>query len=393
MKKDMIKVLYLSDSDQKFGAPRSLLFLVKELCDNYGIIPSVITMSHGFINKSLDNLSIDNHVIGNVYKHLRGSNKLKIIFNKCFPFIVRVINERNDVRAIKELEDILDIDSYDLIHTNISIISIGAKLAKKYNKPHIWHIRENMFRYNHSNSIEKDYVQFINNSDSNFIFISDFIRHKWQRIGFISKKYKVIYNGVSNIPIKQNYSCNGNVEFVCVGDIRPDKNQFEIIKAISKIPDEIRDKIRLTIVGASNHIDYITQMKQFIDIHGLNSNVIFMGYDGNANQKLEKYDVGIMPSLFEPFGRTTVEYMMAGLPVIATKAGANCEIITNNVDGYVYSLGNYCELASFMTNFVYHPELIEKMGRAGMKNATNKFSAELNAKNIYDYYTEILENN
>ena len=44
-----------------------------------------------------------------------------------------------------------------------------------------------------------------------------------------------------------------------------------------------------------------------------------------------------MSSPYEAFGRVTIEYMMAGLPVIGRNGGATPEIIKENETGMLYN--------------------------------------------------------
>ena len=43
--------------------------------------------------------------------------------------------------AIHKIEKSIDFSTVDIIHSNLKIIDIVTILAKKYNIPHIWHIR------------------------------------------------------------------------------------------------------------------------------------------------------------------------------------------------------------------------------------------------------------
>ena len=65
------------------------------------------------------------------------------------------------------------------------------------------------------------------------------------------------------------------------------------------------------------------------DSHALKSNLI------SREQLFELYlaaDIGVIPSLFEPFGYVAVEMMMCGLPVIVTATSGLDEIHFTNED-------------------------------------------------------------
>ncbi|WP_234883290.1 glycosyltransferase [Ensifer adhaerens] len=46
-------------------------------------------------------------------------------------------------------------------------------------------------------------------------------------------------------------------------------------------------------------------------------------------------DILLVPAMSEPFGRTLIEAMMYGTPVVATNHGGNPEAIENNVTGFL----------------------------------------------------------
>lgn len=67
-------------------------------------------------------------------------------------------------------------------------------------------------------------------------------------------------------------------------------------------------------------------------------------------QFIRMADVVLICSHWEPFGRVTVEAMLAGKPVIAI-SGATVELIHDGVTGLLYDPGNYSVLANKMRYF------------------------------------------
>ena len=96
-----------------------------------------------------------------------------------------------------------------------------------------------------------------------------------------------------------------------------------------------------------------------------------------------------MCSRAEGFGRVTVEYMHAGLGVIASKAGANEEIIENNVTGLLYTKGSAQELANKMREYFENRNVLSRCAKKGREHAENNFTKSINAKNIYNIYVSL----
>ena len=98
------------------------------------------------------------------------------------------------------------------------------------------------------------------------------------------------------------------------------------------------------------------------------------------------YDIGVVNSRCEAMGRVTIEYMMAGLCVLASNTGANTEMLSGGC-GILYEYNN---LPSMMSMLLYLLDNIEKMkvyGERARKKALDKYSI---VKNI-DLFVELYE--
>ena len=54
---------------------------------------------------------------------------------------------------------------------------------------------------------------------------------------------------------------------------------------------------------------------------------------------IEQADIGLTCSRNEAFGRTTVEALLMGKPVIGTNTGGTVDLISDGVDGLLYPPG------------------------------------------------------
>ena len=78
---------------------------------------------------------------------------------------------------------------------------------------------------------------------------------------------------------------------------------------------------------------------------------------------------------------------MAGLPVIASDTGANQELVREGTDGVFYAYGNTEDLAEKILLVAKEPG--HYGGEATHAYALSRFSADVNAANIYKIYKEI----
>jgi len=90
---------------------------------------------------------------------------------------------------------------------------------------------------------------------------------------------------------------------------------------------------------------------------GLSERIRFLGQRTDVPKLLAAADIHCQPNIApEPFGRTFIEALLAGLPLVTTKMGAALEIV-NSSCGVLVDPGNASELADALSG------LIENRGR------------------------------
>ncbi|MDO9153193.1 MAG: glycosyltransferase, partial [Paludibacter sp.] len=84
------------------------------------------------------------------------------------------------------------------------------------------------------------------------------------------------------------------------------------------------------------------------------------------------------------------EYMLYGLPVIASQSGANEELVQDGENGLIYKLYDAEELADKIEYFIKNPNQLETMGAYAQGYARNNFSSEQNTSAIYGVIEELV---
>ena len=176
----------------------------------------------------------------------------------------------------------------------------------------------------------------------------DYIIKNADKLGFVSKrsmdifcqrhpevvnKTFYVYNGIADAPLRHQYS-NSNeniITFICVASINENKNQRSIIEAVRIIPDDMRSRIELLIVGDGEERKNLEMMSNDYNL----TNVLFMGNCNNVTELLAKSDVFILVSKSEGLPISVIEAMREGLPIIGSNAGGIPELVINGVNGFV----------------------------------------------------------
>ena len=225
-------------------------------------------------------------------------------------------------------------------------------------------------------------------NDSNNIAISNVIYNHWT-----NKKVKnitLVYDGidVDDIKVKTKYK-NSKIKFIFVGSLCETKGQLKFLNTFLKLDKDMLSNIEIHFFGGGEE-SYIKQIKKVISDNNLEKIVYLDGYASNIRDIIKNYDIGIINSKSEAFGRVTVEYMAAGLCVLASNTGANTEIINNKKTGLIFKYNDDTDMIKQITYIINHKNEIEKIGNSARKEVLSKYTKEINAKNVYKLYKSIV---
>lgn len=385
-----MKVLYIIDSITQGGAIRSFMEMVKAM-KSLGITPVVLSSKFDNINVFLNDNEIENYAIGH-------PNLLRVINKKGWKGPLRIIKYSllyylAEWRSHRKLERI-DLSEIGLIHTNSARNDIGCYLNKKKGIPHIMHIREFADADFDCSPIKPDYVDIFNNYTTQFISISEAVKKHWINKGIIADKITTIYNGIhfENITVSRDEDKYASFKMFIAGGVYPTKGQHLIVEAIGLLPENIREGVCLDVAGWYSK-KYVDDMKVYASERGYEQQIRFLGAINDVHERLGNYQVGLMCSRAEGFGRTTAEYMHAQLGVIASDSGANPELIEDGVTGLLFKSGDAQSLAECIERLYNNRELLIKLSHAARKKARLLYTQQKNAESIYNLYQEILNHN
>jgi glycosyltransferase involved in cell wall biosynthesis len=82
--------------------------------------------------------------------------------------------------------------------------------------------------------------------------------------------------------------------------------------------------------------------------------------------------------------------MALGKPVIATSGGGTCEIIEDNVTGFLVSQSNPIEISEKVELFLNDPQLMLGMGNYGKERIMKAFSIDKMAGEFISVYKLLL---
>jgi glycosyltransferase involved in cell wall biosynthesis len=123
---------------------------------------------------------------------------------------------------------------------------------------------------------------------------------------------------------------------------------------------------------------------------GIERDVFFIGRCDNVANLLFASDVGVLSSKAEGFANAILEYMAAGLPVVATNVGGVREAIVEGETGFVVPAGDDEMMAGRIIEVLGDSERARQMGQRGKLIVAEKFASEHHLRNTLELYDELL---
>lgn len=233
------------------------------------------------------------------------------------------------------------------------------------------------------------------------ITISDAIKEQLISIGIEGNKIITIYNTIDlpaespcfgNINTLTKMGIDGRPTCAVFGRITTWKGQHVFIKALAIVKKEIPNICGIVVGSAPKGAgSYLKELKSLVQELSLNENIIFTGYISNVIQLYSEIDVITHTSVEpEPFGRTIIEAMNIGKPVIATAMGGPLEIIEDGVDGFLIEPDNALSLAEQIIILLKDETKRDSIGMNAQRKIKQKFSLERQANKLRNIYLYII---
>ncbi len=386
-----MKVLFINYVITIGGATLALKELLIELKNN-GIEPIVCTSKRDDFNSFLDDNGIKNIVDGHreVMENVPKSKIKRIVkylLHKPLYYIAQY-------RALRIIEKSINLKEIDIVHSNSVRSDLGCLIHEKYHIPHLMHIREFSIEHFWGRIYKKGYYDYLNANCNRFLAVSEAVRLAWISHGLDASKIQTLYDGVDfrNFKTKnRNTSTSENLRMVIVGAVYEEKGQHIAIEAINKLPKNIKDHVYLDIIGWRDSKRYCKYLDRMIAEYGLDNQVRFIGAIDDVGRILSDYDIGLMCSKAEGFGRVTVEYMYAGLAVIAANTGATHELITDDVEGLIFERDEYEDLVEKIVSLYKKRELVLTYGLNAHNKAKEHFANYTTVDEVSKVYNNLIK--
>jgi glycosyltransferase involved in cell wall biosynthesis len=177
-----------------------------------------------------------------------------------------------------------------------------------------------------------------------------------------------------------------------VGRLMRRKGIDTFIRALAQAAAEFPDLHGL-IVGQPDFLEpeIESELRGLAEEMGAAGRLHFTGYREDIPRLLLAADLlCFVPAQPEPFGRTVIEAMAAGLPVITAATGALPDLVSEGKTGLLVPPADPAALAAALRRLLAAPGLAAEMGQAGRSRASERFGIEQQAAALAAIYETLL---
>jgi len=177
----------------------------------------------------------------------------------------------------------------------------------------------------------------------------------------------------------------GPVNIITVAELIRLKKIDKVIEALTKLP---KSSYRYTIIGRGPEKSRLTALVQNLGLSDTVTFLDFVPHDQIASE-LHKYDIFIMPSYPETFGRVYFEAMAMGIPIICAKNTGIYGFFKEREEGLSVNHRNTNDIAEKLNYLISNPDERARIGKAGKKLVEN-YTWETIIEEIHQIYTKVV---
>lgn len=382
---------FFHDTDFYSGGSRSLLDIIDDYIEQNNItVVAVFPSDKGSAIDYLRKRKVK--IVCSHYYQIRYElNETREDFLKKLPKrIVRLIGSRLwvDIKTSQELKNC----NINVIYSNTSFILAGYWAARKLHVPIIAHFRE-FGEEDHKIGVwigRNNFYKIANKFDR-IICISQSLKDKY-KANIDERGIQVIYDDVSKDYINwtendEKPEIKDSFNILLAGNLTPGKGQLVVLTRLAEFIKRNKN-VTVYIAGNPSDTDYVNKMKSLITDTNISNQVKFLGLVKNMNLLRTKMHVGIVLSDMEAFGRVTIEGMLSGMIMIASKTGGSVELIENKVNGFLVDRDGK-ELERVVSYIQDNYNCLKEMQKKAYEFATG-FTKSKCSRNLYENIEELV---
>lgn len=261
--------------------------------------------------------------------------------------------------------------------------------------PFIWHFRGVKWHWGWRKGI---FLRLVNR----VVAVSEACAQSLDRF-YPAEKIHVIYNGV-DLPAFDVDRTGGHqyltdllglpadAQFLIhVSHVMPRKGQESAVAVMKQLVEQ-NPHVHLVIAGSLDRDPAYTQLiRALIHKENLENHVHLLGMRDDIPQLLASADVFLHTARVDAHPRAVIEAMAVELPVVGFAVDGVAETVEDGVTGCLVPPGDIEKMAATIHDLLQAPDLIHRMGQAGLQRVREHFTADGTAAKIEQLIGELLD--
>lgn len=322
------------------------------------------------------------------------------------PSLVRPIALIRDCRALWELYRLMRRERYDIVHTHNSKAGVvGRVAARRAGVPVIIHTAHTISFAASTNRLVnwlyRTTEQAIAPLTTKIITVSALNTTEYLDAGIgRPEQYTTIYSGVETdrfLARPDREACRAELglapsePFVLwIGRLNRQKDPFTFVQGCRLLADQF-PAARFALVGEDSVGESLEPAvwTMIEDLH-LTDVVRLLGYRRDIPRLLAAADLVLHTSVYEGLGRSVIETMLAGVPLVATAVdGVQEAVLPGQRGGLLVPPRDPAALAAAASSLLRDPALANRLSTAGREWAAGRFRVKDMVKHIDQLYQQL----
>jgi len=178
----------------------------------------------------------------------------------------------------------------------------------------------------------------------------------------------------------------GERVILSIGRLSREKGHADLVRAAGNL-GSILGEWKLVLVGAGPEQSALERLATSV---GIRDRVVFAGHTSSVARFYSIADVFVLPSHSEGSSNVLLEAMMARVPIVATSAGGNGEIVLGGHSGLLVPIGDSLAIANAIARLLQDPSLARQCVDSAYARAGSDFSVERYRARLLSFYDEAL---
>lgn len=207
-------------------------------------------------------------------------------------------------------------------------------------------------------------------------------------LGVPARRLHVVHNGVP-IPPSPMQALPDGARIVAIGNVRRPKNYPLLLRAFAEVR-RTHPQATLEIAGQASGDALDAELAAVVTELALHRSVTLHGFVADPAPLLKGARCFVSSSTKEGFSLATIEAMLSGVPVVATRSGGPEEILTDDVTGLLVPVSDVDALASGIRRILDDSVLAHRLAVAAASDARQRFSVDAMVSAYESIYRDVL---